>query len=56
MKEPSAFEEMTELPKELRSRLDGCAEIGSVRQIRRQISEKDGTRKYLFQVKRRGSG
>ena len=46
-----SFEEMTELPKELRSHLDGCAEIGSVRQIRRQISEKDGTRKYLFQVR-----
>ena len=46
----SSFDEMTELPKELRRRLEECAEICSLRQLQRQISKKDGTRKYLFQV------
>ena len=46
----SSFDEMTELPRQLRSRLGECAQIDSLQQIKRQISAKDGTRKYLFRV------
>lgn len=43
-----SFEEMTNLPKELRQKLDNIAEIRHIEILKRQISKKDGTRKYLF--------
>lgn len=43
-----AFDEMTNLPKALREKLKNRFHIGGVRIARRLISEKDGTRKYLF--------
>lgn len=46
----SSFDEMTELSKKLRETLAENAEIDAVQMVRRQISAKDGTRKYLFRV------
>ena len=46
-----SFEEMTDLSKELRRKLDENAEIGTLRILKSQSSEKDGTRKYLFGLK-----
>lgn len=43
-----SFEEMTELSKELRQRLEACAQIDSVTLLKKQESAADGTRKYLF--------
>jgi 23S rRNA (adenine2503-C2)-methyltransferase len=43
-----SFGEMTDLSKELRSRLDKNAEIKKLQILKVQNSEKDGTRKYLF--------
>lgn len=45
------FDEMTELSGKLRQQLKEQAELDSVRLLRRQESKKDGTRKYLFEVK-----
>lgn len=47
----ASFEEMTDLSKELRRKLDENAEIGALRILKIQSSEKDGTRKYLFGLK-----
>ena len=44
-----SFEEMTDLPKSLREKLEGCAQIGGCRAIRVQEDESDGTRKFLFE-------
>lgn len=43
-----SFEEMTDLSKELRKKLDENAEIKKLSILKVQNSEKDGTRKYLF--------
>ncbi|MEL7656959.1 MAG: 23S rRNA (adenine(2503)-C(2))-methyltransferase RlmN [Bacillota bacterium] len=43
-----SFDEMTDLSKELRRKLDENAEIKKLKIITVQNSEKDGTRKYLF--------
>lgn len=43
-----SFGEMTNLSKELRQKLDENAEIGRLKILKVQNSEKDGTRKYLF--------
>jgi len=45
------FEDMTDLPKDLRNRLSGRAELEMLKILRVQSSEKDGTRKYLFGLK-----
>ena len=42
------FEEMTNLPKALRQKLEAAYEIRRVEMEKRQISKIDGTRKYLF--------
>lgn len=47
----AGFEEMTDLSKELRRKLDENAEIEELRILKIQNSEKDGTRKYLFGLK-----
>lgn len=44
-----SFDEMTDLPKALREKLKGCAQIGGCRAIRVQEDESDGTRKMLFE-------
>ncbi|MCR5033868.1 MAG: 23S rRNA (adenine(2503)-C(2))-methyltransferase RlmN [Clostridia bacterium] len=44
-----SFEEMTDLPKALREKLEGCAQIGGCRAIQVQEDETDGTRKILFE-------
>ncbi|QHI71233.1 23S rRNA (adenine(2503)-C(2))-methyltransferase RlmN [Aminipila terrae] len=44
----SGFNEMTDLSKELREKLNTCAEIGSLKLIQVQHSKTDETRKYLF--------
>jgi len=43
-----SFAEMTDLPKALREKLEGCARIGGCRAIQVQEDETDGTRKILF--------
>ncbi len=43
-----SFDEMTDLSKELRQKLDGNAEMKRLQILKVQNSEKDGTRKYLF--------
>lgn len=43
-----SFDEMTDLSKELRQKLDENAELKRLQIIKVQNSEKDGTRKYLF--------
>ncbi len=43
-----AFDEMSDLPKGLRERLDGLYAIPSLTMLRRQVSAKDGTEKYLW--------
>jgi 23S rRNA (adenine2503-C2)-methyltransferase len=43
-----SFEEMTDLSKDLRSKLEEHAEIKKLSILKVQNSEKDGTRKYLF--------
>lgn len=45
------FDEMTNLPKALREKLDELAFIETLEMERLQISAKDGTRKYLFKLK-----
>ncbi len=46
----SEFSEITELSERLRKRLFDEAEINSVKMLKKQLSAKDGTRKYLFEV------
>lgn len=45
-----SFQEMTNLPKDLRSVLEEKASLSTIEQVARQVS-KDGTRKYLFKLK-----
>lgn len=45
------FEEMTNLSKNLRERLDEEYEIQTVHMLEEQVSKLDGTRKYLFELK-----
>lgn len=45
------FEEMTNLSKELRKKLDELYEIITLKPVNILISEIDGTRKYLFKIK-----
>lgn len=47
-KQVSSFDEMTNLSKDLREKLQHNATIGGVEMVRRLISQIDGTRKYLF--------
>lgn len=42
------FGEMTNLPKSLREKLEDQFFIGGIKTVHKLISEKDGTRKYLF--------
>ena len=44
----ASFEEMTDLSRELRQKLEENAEMKRLQILKVQISEKDGTRKYLF--------
>ncbi len=46
----SGFEEMTNLSKDLRSRLEEIAEVNRIELVRRQESS-DGTIKFLFEIK-----
>ncbi len=46
----SSFDGITELSGKLRESLKERASLNSVRMIERQVSKKDGTRKYLFEV------
>lgn len=45
-----SFEEMTNLSKDLREKLDGAYRIPSVKMLERQVSNQDGTNKFLFQL------
>ena len=45
-----SFEEMTNLSKGLREKLDGAYRIPSVKMLERQVSSLDGTNKFLFQL------
>ena len=45
-----SFEEMTNLSKALREKLEAQYEIPTVRMLERQISKQDGTNKFLFQL------
>ena len=47
-KQVTNFEEMTNLSKRLREKLKGTAKLSTLREVRRLVSEVDGTRKYLF--------
>ena len=47
-KQVDSFEEMTNLSKTLRKKLEERAELHGVRMVRRLVSKLDGTRKYLF--------
>lgn len=47
----TSFEEMTNLSKSLRTKLDEIYEIRSVKPVDVLISKVDGTRKYLFEIK-----
>lgn len=44
------FEEMTNLSRDLRSRVDELATLRPVRQVECLVSKIDGTRKYLFEI------
>lgn len=44
----ASFQEMTDLSEKLRSRLEEAAYINKLEILRKQISEEDGTIKYLF--------
>lgn len=46
-----SFEEMTNLSKTLRERLDAQYEIHNIKMVERQISKQDGTNKFLFELK-----
>ena len=45
-----SFEEMTNLSKGLREKLDAAYYIASVKMLERQVSNQDGTNKFLFQL------
>ena len=45
-----SFDEMTNLSKDLREKLDGAYRIPSVQMLERQVSNQDGTNKFLFQL------
>ncbi len=45
-----SFEEMTNLSKDLREKLDAAYRIPTVRLLERQVSKIDGTNKFLFQM------
>ncbi len=45
-----SFEDMTNLSKGLREKLDGAYRIPGVQMVERQISQIDGTNKFLFQL------
>ena len=45
-----SFDEMTNLSKPLRAKLDGIYEITAPKIARKQVSKKDGTIKYLWQL------
>ena len=45
-----SFDEMTNLSKPLRAKLDGIYEITAPRIARKQVSQKDGTIKYLWKL------
>ena len=45
-----SFDEMTNLSKDLREKLDGAYRIPSVKMLERQVSNQDGTNKFLFQL------
>jgi 23S rRNA (adenine2503-C2)-methyltransferase len=47
----STFDEMTDLPKALRQRLQDVASLDRIASIAREISPIDGTTKYLFELK-----
>jgi len=44
------FEDMTDLPKPLREKLEDTACIEKLAMVRKQVSKKDETRKYLFRL------
>lgn len=44
------FGEMKNLPESFRQKLNECCRIGTVTPLEIQISQKDGTRKYLFEL------
>lgn len=46
----SSFDEITELSGTLRKKLESCADIDSVKLLKKQESATDGTKKYLFGV------
>ncbi|WP_352400254.1 23S rRNA (adenine(2503)-C(2))-methyltransferase RlmN [Anaerotignum sp.] len=47
-KQVSSFDEMTNLSKGLREKLQQKATLGGIEMVRRLVSQIDGTRKYLF--------
>ena len=51
-----SFEEMTNLSKDLREKLDGAYRIPSVKMLERQVSNQDGTNKFLFQLEDGNAG
>ena len=46
----TSFEEMSDLSKDLRQKLDGLFTIPSLTMLRRQVSAQDGTEKFLWQL------
>lgn len=46
----TAFDEMTNLSRPLREKLDRLYEIRVLKQVRRQTSKQDGTQKFLFEL------
>ena len=46
----SSFQEMTNLPEDLRTRLEASASIGTVKTVAEQSSTKDRTMKFLFEL------
>ena len=45
-----SFEEMTDLPKPLRHRLEGIATLEKIEVLKKEISSHDGTTKFLFEL------
>ena len=50
-KQVSSFDAMTNLPKALRGKLAACFEAAPLRLLRRQISQIDGTNKFLYELR-----
>jgi len=46
----TSFAEMTDLSKSLRAKLDGIAYIEQIKLVTKQISHRDGTTKFLFEL------